>query len=63
MRLLNEQEEVVPCFVGVTISIFEVALVEPTPSEEVHDIHEQLLIGVLDVCNDCNFLMIGAPLE
>ncbi len=54
-----------PCFVGIrlVIPIFEVALVELTHSEKVDDIHEQLLIGVLDIRDDCNFLAIFAPLE
>jgi hypothetical protein len=63
--LLNEQAYVVPCFVGIrfAIPIFKVTLVEPTPCQEVDDIHEKLLICVLNVCNDCNFLAVGTPLE
>jgi hypothetical protein len=38
-------------------------LVEAASSQEVDDIHQELLVGVLHVGNDCNFLAVRTSLE
>ncbi len=62
---LDEQTEVYICFlvVGLAFPIVHVARVDAGASEEVNDVHEQLLGRVGDLGNDGNFLAVGVTFE
>ena len=45
------------------IPIVEIASVDAASGEEINDIHEELLVGVIHVGNDGDFLTICAVLE
>ena len=48
---------------GLSLPIFEVALVDAASGEEIDDIHEVLLVGVFHIGNDGNFLTLCGVLE
>jgi hypothetical protein len=62
---LDKQAQVEPRFAGFGLSlpIFEAALVDAASGEETDDFFEELLVGVFHIGNDGNFLTLHAVLE